>query len=88
MKINPNNLEWEYGKVENFCGKTLLDKNNGSLIVANSEYKFNIKYDGAIDTDFKLGYKINESELFSSKFLNIILMLINPPKKVFYRKTF
>jgi quercetin dioxygenase-like cupin family protein len=31
MKINPNNLEWEYGKVENFCGKKLLDKNNGSL---------------------------------------------------------
>ena len=39
------------------------NKNNGSLIVANSEYKFNIKYDGAIDTDFKLGYKINETEL-------------------------
>ena len=31
MKINSNNLEWEYGKVENFYGKTLLDKNNGSL---------------------------------------------------------
>jgi len=31
MKINPDNLEWEYGKVENFCGKTLLDKNNGGL---------------------------------------------------------
>lgn len=39
------------------------NKNNGSLIIANSEYKFNIKYDGAIDTGFKLGYKINETEL-------------------------
>ena len=39
------------------------NKNNGSLILANSEYKFNIKFDGAIDTDFKLGYKINETEL-------------------------
>jgi len=31
MKLNTNNLEWEYGKVENFCGKTLLEKNNGGI---------------------------------------------------------
>jgi quercetin dioxygenase-like cupin family protein len=31
MKINPTDLEWEYGKVKNFYGKTLLDKNNGGI---------------------------------------------------------
>ena len=31
MKINIEKLDWEYGKVDNFCGKTLLDKNNGGL---------------------------------------------------------
>jgi len=31
MKINIEELDWEYGKVDNFCGKTLLDKKNGGL---------------------------------------------------------
>ncbi|WP_298262625.1 carboxypeptidase-like regulatory domain-containing protein [uncultured Lutibacter sp.] len=39
------------------------NKNNGSLILANSEYKFNIGFDGDVDTDFDLDYKINETEL-------------------------
>lgn len=38
-------------------------KNSASVILANSEYKFNIEFDGAIDNDFNLGYKINETEL-------------------------
>ena len=31
MKIKTEELEWEYGKVKSFCGKTLLDKKNGGL---------------------------------------------------------
>ena len=46
------------------------DKNKGSLILANSEYKFNIEYDGSLDDDFNLGYKINETELkYKMKYL-------------------
>jgi len=39
------------------------DKNQGSLILANSEYQFNIEFDGKTNNDFDLGYKINETEL-------------------------
>ncbi len=47
------------------------DKNSGSLIIANSEYRFNIDYDGEIDSDFNLGYKINETELkFKMKYIH------------------
>ena len=35
----------------------------GSLGVTNSQYKFNIDFDGQTDTDFDLGYVISESEL-------------------------
>ena len=38
------------------------DKNKGSLILTNSQYKYNIEFDGSSDIDFKLGYKINETE--------------------------
>ena len=38
-------------------------KNYGSLILANSDYKFNIEFDGNSDSDFDLGYKVNETEL-------------------------
>jgi quercetin dioxygenase-like cupin family protein len=31
MKITPEKLDWEFGKVNGFCGKTLLDKENGGL---------------------------------------------------------
>lgn len=39
------------------------DKNRGSVILAHSQYKFNIDYDGQIDQDFKLGYQVAETEL-------------------------
>ncbi len=39
------------------------DKNTASLNIANSEYRFNIGYDGAANNDFDLGFKINETEL-------------------------
>lgn len=39
------------------------EKNSGDLILANSEYRFNIDFDGEADTDFRLGYKVNETEL-------------------------
>jgi len=39
------------------------DKNRGSLIIANSQYKFNIDYEASSDNDFKIGYDINETEL-------------------------
>ena len=42
---------------------TFNDKNMGSVILTNSEYKFNIEYDGISNTDFDFGYKNNETEL-------------------------
>lgn len=39
------------------------EKNTGSLIMANSEYKFDIEYDGDFNRNFDLGYKINETQL-------------------------
>jgi len=39
------------------------DKNKGSLILANSEYKFNIEYEGNTDLNFDLGYKVDETQL-------------------------
>lgn len=38
------------------------EKNTGSLLLSNSEYQFNIGFDGQSTNDFDLGYKINESE--------------------------
>ncbi len=38
-------------------------KNSGSLGITNSQYKFNIDFDRQTNTDFDLGYSINESEL-------------------------
>ncbi|MGI9551489.1 MAG: TonB-dependent receptor, partial [Aurantibacter sp.] len=38
------------------------EKNTGSLLLSNSEYQFNIGFDGESNNDFDLGYKINESE--------------------------
>ena len=31
MKTTPKKLDWEFGKVNGFCGKTLLDKENGGI---------------------------------------------------------
>jgi hypothetical protein len=39
------------------------EKHNGDLIFSNSEYNFDIKYDGESYENFKLKYKLNESEL-------------------------
>jgi carboxypeptidase-like protein/TonB-dependent receptor-like protein len=39
------------------------NKNIGSFILTDSEYKFNIGYEGNSDTNFDLGYKVNETEL-------------------------
>mgnify|MGYP003630940503 CR=1 FL=1 len=38
------------------------DGNTGSLLLSNSEYRFNIDYDGDSNNDFDLGYKVNETE--------------------------
>lgn len=38
------------------------EKNTGELTVANSQYKFNIEYDGSSNNDFDLGFAINETE--------------------------
>ncbi len=39
------------------------EKNTAVVSLANSEYKFNIEFDGESNDDFDLGYRINETEL-------------------------
>ena len=39
------------------------DRNTGSVLLSNSEYRFNIEFDGDSNNDFDLGYQINETEL-------------------------
>jgi hypothetical protein len=39
------------------------DKNNGNLIISNSNYAFDIDFDGKANKNFKLKYKINETSL-------------------------
>jgi non-canonical (house-cleaning) NTP pyrophosphatase len=39
------------------------EKNRSSLILVNSEYKFNIDYEGNSNNNFNLNYKINETQL-------------------------
>lgn len=43
--------------------KIINNKHNASLLFANSQYKFDIEYLGGADSDFKLGYKLNETHL-------------------------
>ena len=38
------------------------EKNNGNLIITNSEYAFDIDFDGQANNDFNLGYSIAETE--------------------------
>ena len=38
------------------------EKNTGSLILANSNYKFNIDYEGNSESNFNLGFVIDETE--------------------------
>ncbi|MDH3323070.1 MAG: TonB-dependent receptor, partial [Flavobacteriaceae bacterium] len=39
------------------------EKNKGSLILANSNYAFNIEFDGNANRNFDLGYKVQETEI-------------------------
>jgi len=41
----------------------LGEKTSGALVVANSDYRFSIDFDGESNTDFDLNYGINETEL-------------------------
>lgn len=47
-------LEWDH---------KFNEKNTMVVSLANSEYRFNIEFDGDTNDDFDLGYKINETEL-------------------------
>ncbi len=39
------------------------DKTTGSLVASNSQYDFNIEFDGNSNNDFIFGYRVNESEV-------------------------
>lgn len=39
------------------------EKQTGKLLLTNSQYKFNIDFDGESNQDFRLGYRINETML-------------------------
>ncbi|GAA4276157.1 TonB-dependent receptor [Aquimarina mytili] len=47
-------LRWDY---------RFNQKNTGKLALSNSEYKFDIEFDGQSNDDFELGYSIEETEL-------------------------
>ncbi|WP_239970519.1 TonB-dependent receptor [Confluentibacter citreus] len=44
-------------------GHKIDNKNSVDVILASSQYKFNIEYDGNFNRNFDYGYKINETEL-------------------------
>lgn len=44
-------------------GHRFNEKNKGSLILANSNYNYNIKFDANSNRDFDLGYKVQETEI-------------------------
>jgi len=46
-------LEWDH---------SFNDKSNAIFQLVNSEYKFNIKYDGIFNRNFDFGYSINETQ--------------------------
>ena len=50
--------------------RKLNDKNSMNTILANSQYGFNIDFEGNSDKNFNLGYRINETE-FKLKFLKL-----------------
>ncbi|MRI01515.1 TonB-dependent receptor plug domain-containing protein [Kriegella sp. EG-1] len=50
--------------------KKINEKKSMKTILANSQYGFNIDYDGDIEQSFNLGYRINETEL-KLKFFNL-----------------
>lgn len=39
------------------------EKNSANLIIANSQYRFNIDFDGQSNNDFRMGYQVNESDV-------------------------
>lgn len=43
--------------------RKLSEKSSGSLILNNSQYKFNIDFDGTANRNFEQGFQINETEL-------------------------
>ncbi len=47
-------LEWDH---------KFNEKNTSVISLANSEYRFNIEFDGDTNNDFDIGYRINETEL-------------------------
>ncbi len=47
-------LEWKH---------KFNERNNGSFIVTNSKYAFDIDFDGQANNDFKLGYSVDETLL-------------------------
>ena len=47
-------LKWDY---------KINEKNRGELLLSNSQYKFDIEFDGQSNDDFKLGYSIDETHL-------------------------
>lgn len=47
-------LKWDY---------EFNDRNRGKLFVSNSQYKFDIEFDGESNDDFNLGYSIDETQL-------------------------
>lgn len=50
--------------------RKLNDKNSMNTVLANSQYGFNIDFEGNSDKNFNLGYRINETE-FKLKFLKL-----------------
>lgn len=47
-------LQWDY---------KINEKNRGALLLSNSQYTFDIEFDGQANDDFKLGYSIDETQL-------------------------
>lgn len=43
--------------------RTFNEKSSGSLILNNSQYKFNIDFDGSVNANFSQNYQIEETEL-------------------------
>lgn len=58
---------------------TFNEKNKGSLILTNSEYKFNIDYQSPGINSFDFGYKINETQLAAK-----MIYLFNEKHKISY----
>ncbi|HEY1196365.1 TonB-dependent receptor [Flavobacterium sp.] len=58
---------------------TFNEKNKGSLIVTNSEYKFNIDYESEGVNNFDFGYKIDETQAMLK-----MIYLFNPKHKFSY----